>query len=145
MTAKFEDRIPVLDEKVSALINNYEKELKSLRDKIDQEEWDTTGYIEAHKDIFFDRLEHLTHEMKETVFDEVKNKKMEKPDFKQVQTFLEKKLEPLKQAFRVSYQKIVKEMLGEGMITGVLKAFDGELGRLLIRLFTNFSQQLDDL
>lgn len=145
MAEQFEDRIHVLDEKANILIEKYERDLANLKSEINQKEWDATGYIEAHKDAFLGRIEQLSHEIKETIFDDIKNKKMEKPDFKKIQTFLEKKLYPVKQAFRVTHQKLVKEMLGEGLVEGIIKAFDGELGRLFIRLFTSFSQQMDDL
>ena len=142
---QLEDQAPILNQKIQPLVKQYEQELKNLREKINNDELDAGSYLEAHKDAFFDQLEQLSHQIKNTVFEDIKNKKIEKPDLGKLQAFMKEKLYPLKDTFRQGYEKLIKEILGEGAVEGVLNAFDGQLAKFFIRLFTTYGQQLDDM
>lgn len=138
----------ILD-KVKPFIDSFNRDLKSKLDVADRE-LSAKGLIKSGARVkryqaeFLSLLNELINKIAETIFNDIKNKQLAKPEFSALRISIEQLIQPLIDQFRIDFATQVRQLIPKGeSANSIVTGFDNDLQSQVNKQFIDVEQEFD--
>ncbi len=104
----------------------------------------SSGYqIKRHQELLLKNVEDFANKIKTIIFNEIKNKKIAKPDFSEIKSAITKIIKEASNEFRNQFVEEVEDLVKKSTSDQIIKELDNKFNNLLKRLFVVIEQEFD--
>ena len=137
--------------KTTPFVESFDRDLKINLQQSDAEAsakglLGSGAQLQAYKRLFIEAFNALLNELKKIIFNDIKNKKLTKPEFSELRQDIQQIVDPLIIQFRSYFEGRVRQVISNvESVSSVLAGFDTALQSSLNKLFVNYEQEFDSI